>query len=132
MGLIGSPNTTTLNQRVVYMQNTNDPHKYSASGLRYSAILSKTSLIGLIAFDFKENPLAQTTVPCDNLASHLCIIYYFTNTNFIQSLILQQEVVVTALVKIVFIKHPLKLLVDFIYKVQEMDTFIYFIYNQLT
>ena len=70
-----------------------------------------------MVFNFREDPLAQATVPYNNLASHLCIIYYFANTNFIQSLVLQQEVVITTLAKTAFIKHPPKLLVDFIYRV---------------
>ena len=99
------------------MQHTSDPCKHGTGGLRYPAILFKTSLIGLIAFNLKENPLAQVTVPCNDLVSHLYIICYFTSTDFAQSLILQQKVVVAALAKIVFIKYPPELLVDFIYRV---------------
>jgi hypothetical protein len=99
------------------MQHASDTYKYSAGGLRCPAILSKTSLIGLMAFNFRENPLAQATVPHDDLASHLRIICYFTSTDFAQSLIPRQEVVVAALAETVFMEHPPKLLVDFIYKV---------------
>ena len=70
------------------MQHASDSYKYSINGLRYPAILSKTFLIGLMAFNFKENPLAQAIVPCDDLASHLHIIYYFAGTDFAQSLML--------------------------------------------
>ena len=37
----------------------------------------------------KKDPLAQVTVTCNNLASHLYIIYYFAGTNFAQSLVPQ-------------------------------------------
>ena len=70
-------------------------------------------------------------VPYNNPASYLHIIYYLTGTNFVQSLILQQEVVVTALAEMAFKEQPLKSLVNLIHKVQERDTFIYFIHNQL-
>ena len=99
------------------MQYASDPYKYNASGLRCSAIFFKTSLIGLIAFNPKEDPLAQATVPHNNPASHLHIIYYFTSTNFAQSLMPQQKVVVAALAKMAFTEHLPKSLVDFIYKV---------------
>ena len=56
-------------------------------------------------------------VPYNNLANDLYIIYYFTSTNFIQSLIPQQEVVIATLAKMAFTKYPPKLLVNFIYKV---------------
>jgi len=65
----------------------------------------------------------------NNLVSHLRIIYYFTSTDFTQSLVLWQEVVVATLAKIVFIEHPSKLLVNFIYKVQKRDVFTRSIYN---
>ena len=52
--------------------------------------------------DFKEDPLAQIIVPCNNLVSYLCIIYYLAGINFIQSLVLRQKVVVAALAKIAF------------------------------
>jgi len=42
---------------------------------------------------------------------------------------LWQEVVVAALAETAFIEHPPKLLVNFIYGVQERDAFIHFIYN---
>ena len=64
--------------------------------------------------DFREDPLAQATVPYNNLASHLYIIYYFTGTNFVQSLVLWQEVVVTALAKTAFKEQTPKLLVNLI------------------
>ena len=70
-----------------------------------------------MAFNLKKKPLAQAIVSCDNLASHLYIIYYFTSINFVQSLMPQQEVVIAALAETAFTEHPLKLLVDFIYKV---------------
>ena len=85
--------------------------------LRYPTILSKTSLIDLIVFNLKENPLAQATVPYNNLASHLHIVYYFTSTNFTQNLMPQQEVVVAALAETAFMEYPPKLLVNFIYRV---------------
>jgi len=56
-------------------------NKYSASGPECPAILTET-LTGLMALDLREDPLAQATVPRDDPASHLCIIYYFINTNF--------------------------------------------------
>ena len=70
-----------------------------------------------MAFNLKENPLAQAIVPYNNLASHLCIIYYFTGTNFAQSLVPRQEVVVAALAETAFTEYPPKSLVDFIYRV---------------
>ena len=99
------------------MQHASDPYKHGTSGLRCPTILFKTSSIGLMVFNFRENPLAQATVPCNNLVSHLRIIYYFASTDFAQSLIPRQKVVVAALAKIAFTEHPLKLLIDFIYKV---------------
>jgi len=56
-------------------------------------------------------------VPYNNLASYLYIICYFTSTDFMQSLVLWQEVVVATLAKTAFIEHPLKSLVNFIYGV---------------
>src|SRR5580692_7168654 len=114
MGLVGGPGTTILNQRVAYVQHASDPHEYGAGGLRCPAILSKTSLIGLMVFNPREDPLAQAIVPRDNLASHLCIAWYFTSTNFAQSLVPRQEVVVAALAETAFIEHPPESLVDFI------------------
>ena len=58
MGLIGSPNTTILNQQVACVQYASNPHEYNISRLRCPAILFETSSIGLMAFDFRENPLA--------------------------------------------------------------------------
>ena len=69
------------------MQHASDLCKYGAGGLRYPAILFKTSLIGLIVFNPREDPLAQAIVPHDDLASHLRIIQYFTGTDFAQSLV---------------------------------------------
>ena len=74
MGLVGGPSTTILNQWVAYVQHISDFCEYSTSRLRCPAILSKTFLIGLIAFNPREDPLAQATVPCDDLVSHLHII----------------------------------------------------------
>ena len=70
-----------------------------------------------MVFNFKENPLAQVMVFYDNLVSYLHITYYFTSTNFAQSLMPQQKVVVAALAKMAFTEHPPKLLVNFIYKI---------------
>ena len=81
-----------------------DPREYGTGGLRCPAILSKTSLIGLIAFNPKEDPLAQVTVPYNNLASYLRITYYFAGTDFAQSLMPQQEVVVAVLAETAFKK----------------------------
>ena len=94
-----------------------DPREYGAGGLRCPAILSETSLISLMAFDPRENPLAQAMVPCDDLASHLRIACYFTGTDFAQSLMPRQEVVVAALAEMAFTEHPLESLVDFIRRV---------------
>ena len=117
IGLVGGPSTTIPNQQVAYMQHVSDPREYSAGGLRCPTIFFKTSLIGLMAFNPRENLLAQATVPCDNLASHLCIIYYFAGTDFAQSLIPRQEVVVAALAEMVFMEYPPESLVDFICKI---------------
>ena len=70
-----------------------------------------------MAFNFREDPLAQATVPRDNLASHLRIIQYFTSTDFVQSLMPRQEVVVAALAETVFIEYPPESLADFIRRV---------------
>ena len=56
-------------------------------------------------------------VPYDDLASHLRIVCYFVGTDFAQSLVPQQEVVVAVLAETVFIKHPPKSLVNFIRRV---------------
>ena len=64
------------------MQYASDPYKYSTSKLRYPAILFKTFLISLMAFNPKEDPLAQVIVPYNDLASHLYITQYFTSTDF--------------------------------------------------
>ena len=70
-----------------------------------------------MAFNPRKDPLAQVTVPYNNLVSYLRVIYYFTSTSFTQSLALRQEVVVAILAKSAFIEHSLKLLVNFIYRV---------------
>ena len=56
-------------------------------------------------------------VPYNNLASYLRIARYFASTDFAQSLVLRQEVVVAALAKTAFIEYPPKLLVNFIRRV---------------
>ena len=94
-----------------------DPREYSISRLRCPTTLSKTSLISLIAFNFREDPLAQIIVPRDDLASHLRIVYYFAGINFTQSLVLRQEAVVAALAETAFTEYPLKSLVNFICRV---------------
>jgi len=96
------------------MQYTSNPREYSAGGLGYPAILYKTSSTSLIAFNPREDPLAQAIVPHNNPVSHLHITRYFTGTNFTQSLMLRQEVVVATLAKTAFIEYPPKLLVNFI------------------
>ena len=50
----------------------------------------------------RKDPLAQATVTCNDLVSHLYIAYYLASINFVQSLVLQQEVIVAALVKTAF------------------------------
>ena len=83
IGLVGGPSATILYQRAAYVQYTSDPCKLGAGRLERPTILSKTTLTGLIALNPREDPLAQTTVPRDNPASHLHIIYYFASTDFI-------------------------------------------------
>ena len=56
-------------------------------------------------------------VPYNNLVSYLRIAYYFAGTDFAQSLMLWQKVVVVALAEMAFTEHPFKLLINFIYKV---------------
>ena len=102
MGLMGGPSTTILNQRVAYVQYASDPCELGAGGLERPAILFKTTPINLIALNPREDPLAQATVPRDNLASYLRITRYFTGTDFTQSLVPRQEVVVAALAKTAF------------------------------
>ena len=85
-----------------------------------------------MVLDLRENPLAQATVLCNDLVSHLHIACYFTGTDFAQSLVLQQEVVVAALAETVFIEHPPESLVDFICGVQKRDAFTHSICNQST
>ena len=70
-----------------------------------------------MAFNFREDPLAQAIVPRDDPASHLCIVYYFISTDFAQSLIPRQKVVVATLAEMAFTEYPPESLVDFIYKV---------------
>jgi len=70
-----------------------------------------------MAFDPREDPLAQATVPRNNLVSHLRIARYFASTDFTQSLVPRQEVVVAALAETAFIEYPPELLVNFIYGV---------------
>ena len=52
--------------------------------------------------DLREDPLAQVTVPYNDLASHLRIVHYLAGTDFAQNLMPQQEVVVAALAKTAF------------------------------
>ena len=101
IGLMGGPNTTTLIPQVVYLQYISDPYKPSTSEPEYSVILNNT-LINLMVLDPKKDPLAQVMVPYNNLVSHLYIIYYLASTNFAQSLVLQQEVVVATLAEMAF------------------------------
>ena len=56
-------------------------------------------------------------VPRDNLASYLRIIRYLASTDFAQSLVPRQEVVVAALAKTAFKEQPPKLLVNLIRRV---------------
>ena len=99
------------------MQHANNSCKLGTSRPKCPAILFKTTSINLIILDPKKNPLAQAMVPCNNPVSHLHIICYFAGTNFAQSLVLWQEVVVTALAETAFTEYPPKSLVDFIYGV---------------
>jgi len=64
------------------MQYISNSYKLGTSGLERPAILSKTTLTGLIALNPREDPLAQAIVPRNNLVSYLRIIHYFTSTNF--------------------------------------------------
>ena len=86
IGLIGGPSATIPHQRVACVQYISNPYKLGASGLKRPAILSKTTLTSLMALNPREDPLAQTMVPYNNPVSYLYIIYYFTSTNFAQSL----------------------------------------------
>ena len=99
------------------MQHVSNPYKHNTSKLKCLTILSKTFLISLIVLNPRENPLAQATIPHNNQASHLYIIQYFTSTNFTQSFVPQQKVIIAALAKIVFTEYSPKLLVNFIYRV---------------
>ena len=132
IGLMGGPGTTIPHQRVAYVQHISDPRELGAGRLERPAILSKTTLTGLIALNPRKDPLAQATVPYNNPASYLRIIRYFTSTDFAQSLVPQQEVVVATLAETAFTEYPPKLLVNFIYRVQKRDAFTRSIYNQLT
>ena len=114
---MGGPSATILYQRVVYIQYTSDPYKLGAGRLERPAILSKTTLTSLIALNPREDPLAQATVPYNNLASYLYITRYFASTDFTQSLVLQQEVVVATLAETAFTEYPPKSLVNFICRV---------------
>ena len=105
------------------MQHVSNFCKLSVSGPKCPAILFKTTLTDLMVLNFKENPLAQATVPCNNLISHLCIACYFAGIDFVQSFVPQQKVIVAALAKTAFIKHPPKSLVDFICGVQKRNVF---------
>jgi len=99
------------------VQYTSDPCKFGAGGLKRPAILFKTTLTNLMALNPREDPLAQATVPHNNPVSHLRIIRYFASTDFTQSLVPRQEVVVAALAKTAFTEQPPKSLVNFIHKV---------------
>ena len=85
MGLVKGPSTTTLTPQVACLQHISNPHKPSTSKLKCPTILNNT-LTNLIALDPKKDLLAQAIVPYNNLASYLRIIYYFTGTDFAQSL----------------------------------------------
>ena len=100
---MGGLSTTTPTPQVACLQYISNPHKPGASGLECPAILNKT-LTNLIALNPKKDPLAQAIVPYNNLASYLHITYYLTGTNFAQSLVLRQEVVVATLAKTAFKK----------------------------
>jgi len=65
------------------MQYISDPYKLGIGGLKCPTILTKTFLIGLIALNPKENPLAQAIVLYNNPVNYLYIVYYFINTNFV-------------------------------------------------
>ena len=99
------------------MQYISDPRELGAGRLERPTILSKTTLTSLMALNPREDPLAQATVPRNNPASHLRIIRYFASTDFAQSLVLWQEVVVAALAEMAFTEYPPKLLVNFIRRV---------------
>jgi len=99
------------------VQHASDPYKLGAGGLERPTILSKTTPTNLMALNPRENPLAQAMVPRNNPASYLRIIRYFTSTNFAQSLVLQQKVIVATLAKTAFTEQPPKSLVNFIYRV---------------
>ena len=100
---MGGPSTTILYQRVACVQYISNSYKLSAGGLKRPTILSKTTLTGLIILNLRKDPLAQAIVPYNNLLNYLYIKRYFINTNLIQSLVLQQEIIVAALAKMAFI-----------------------------
>ena len=85
MGLVGGPSTTTLIPQVACLQYISDFYKPGASRPEYPAIFNET-LTDLIVLNPKKDPLAQATVPYNNLVSYLHIIYYLTGINFVQSL----------------------------------------------
>ena len=62
----------------------------------------------------REDPLAQMTVLYNNPISYLCIVCYLAGTNFAQSLVLWQKVVIAALAKTAFKEQPPKSLVNLI------------------
>ena len=64
------------------MQYASDLCELGAGGLERPAILSETILTNLMALDPREDPLAQATVPRDDLASYLRIVRYFAGTDF--------------------------------------------------
>jgi len=64
------------------VQYASDPCELGAGGLERPAILSKTTLTGLMALNPREDPLAQAIVPYNNPVSYLRIIHYFTGTDF--------------------------------------------------
>ena len=114
------------------MQHASDFCKLGASGLECPAIFFKTILTSLMVLNSREDSLAQAIVLCNNLASHLHIIYYFAGIDFAQNLMSWQEVIVTVLAETAFIEHLPKLLINFIYGVQKRDVFICSICDQLT
>ena len=101
MGLMGGPGTTTLTPQVVCLQYISNPCELSTNKLKYPAILNKT-LINSIILNPKKDPLAQAIIPCNNLVSYLYIAYYLAGTDFTQSLVPQQEVVVATLAETAF------------------------------
>ena len=101
IGLVKDPSATILILQVVYLQYISNPYKPSTSRLKCPTIFNNT-LTNLIVLDLREDPLAQAIVTYNNLVSHLHITYYLTSTDFAQSLMPQQEVVVAALAETAF------------------------------